>query len=94
MDVTDLNMQVIKWCVDLAMGMAFLFTTVTGIFKFTFLMRVSGLTNIALPMALMSDIHDRAGIALTLLVAVHLFLNRTWILSMTRKILTGTIENG
>ena len=85
-------MQRVKWCVDLAMGIAFLFTALTGIFKFTFLMQFFGLTNIVLPMALMSDIHDRAGIALIILVAVHLFLNLAWIQSMTRKILIGTFE--
>lgn len=84
-------MQVVKWCVDLAMGIVFLFSAVTGILKFTVLMRLSGFTDIVLPMALMSDIHDRAGIALTVLVAAHLFLNRGWIISMTRKMLAGTI---
>ena len=87
-----MNMQVVKWCVDLAMGIAFLFSFVTGFFKFTLLMRIFGLTDIVLPLARMSDIHDWAGIALGILVATHLFLNRAWILSMTRKILTGTIE--
>lgn len=87
-----MNIQMVKWCVDLAMGVSFLFTAVTGIFKYTFLMQFSGLTTIVLPMALLSDIHDRAGIALIILVAVHLFLNLAWIQSMTRKILTGTFE--
>lgn len=88
----SMNMQVVKWCVDLAMGIAFLFVAITGFFKFTILMRLSGFTDIVLPMALMSEIHDRAGIALSILVAVHLFLNRAWILSMTRKILAGTSD--
>ena len=87
-----MNMQVVKWCVDLAMGIAFLFSFVTGFFKFTLLMRIFGLTDIVLPLARMSDIHDCAGIALGILVATHLFLNRAWILSMTRKILTGTLD--
>jgi hypothetical protein len=88
----SLNMQVVKWCVDLAMGIAFLFSCVTGFFKFTLLMRTFGLTEIVLPLALMSDIHDWAGITLCILVAVHLFLNRVWILSMTRKMFTGTTD--
>ena len=87
------NKQVMKWCVDLAMGIAFLFCAVTGIFKFTLLMRVFGLTSLVLPIALMSDIHDRTGIILCFLVAVHLFLNRAWILSMTRKVLAGRPGN-
>ena len=85
-----MNMQVVKWCVDLAMGIAFLFSAVTGIVKFMVLWRIAGFSEIVLPVALMSEIHDRAGIALSILVLVHLFLNRAWILSMTRKILAGT----
>jgi hypothetical protein len=65
----------LKWFVDHAMGVAFLFSAVTGIFNLIILMRVSGFTDIVLPMALMSDIHDRAGFTLTVLGAVHLFLN-------------------
>jgi hypothetical protein len=83
-------MQVLKWSVDVAMGIVFLCCAVTGIFKFTFLMRTFGLTEIILPMALMSDIHDWTGIILCFLVATHLFLNRAWILSMTRKVLVTT----
>ena len=85
-------MQVVRWGVDLAMGIVFLFSFVTGFFKFMVLMRVFGLVDIVLPLALMSDIHDWAGISLGFLVAVHLFLNRAWILSMTRKIVTGAIN--
>jgi hypothetical protein len=87
-----MNMQIVKWCVDLAMGVVFLFSSVTGLIKFMLLMRVPGVSSIVLPMALMSDVHDRAGIALCLLVAVHLFLNRAWILSMTKKVLAGTAD--
>ena len=85
-------MIVVKWFVDLGMGIAFLLSAVTGIFKFAILMRTPGLSGMLLPMALMSDIHDRAGIALTILVAIHLFLNRRWIVSMTRNVLAGTLE--
>ncbi|MDP3564485.1 MAG: hypothetical protein Q8R70_08345 [Methanoregula sp.] len=88
----SVNMQVVKWCVDLLMGMVFLISLITGFFKFTLLVRTFGLTDIVLPVALMSDIHDWAGVSLCFLVAVHLFLNRAWIISMTRKMLTGTAE--
>jgi Domain of unknown function (DUF4405) len=87
-----MNIQVVKLCVDLIMGIVFLFSAVTGFFKFAIIMRISGLTDLVLPMALVSDIHDRAGIVLCLLVAVHLFLNRAWILSMTKKVLAGTAD--
>jgi len=87
-----MNMQVMKWCVDLAMGVLFLTSFITGFFKFTLLTRSFGLTDIVLPLARMSDIHDWSGIILCFLVAVHLFLNRAWILSMTRKMVTGTFD--
>ena len=85
-----MNMQVVKWCVDLAMGVLFLISFITGFFKFTLLTRTIGLTDIVLPLAQMSDIHDWSGITLCFLVAVHLFLNRAWILAMTWKMVTGT----
>lgn len=87
-----MNRQVLKWFVNLAMGIAFLSSFLTGFFKFTILTRAFGLTDIILPLALMSDIHDWSGITLCLLVLVHLVLNRAWILSMTRKIMTGTVD--
>jgi hypothetical protein len=84
-----MNMQVIRWFLDLAMGAAFLLCFITGFFKFTFLMRMVGLTNLVLPLARMSDIHDWAGLALGFFVIAHLFVNRAWIITMTRKMLTG-----
>jgi hypothetical protein len=84
-----MNRQVVKWCLDLGMGIAFLVSFITGFFKFTFLMRMSGLVDLVLPLALMSDIHDWAGLALGFFVAAHLVLNREWIITMTRKILAG-----
>ena len=90
-EMISTNMQVVKWCVDLAMGIVFLFSVVTGLFKFTLLTRSFGLTDIVLPSAQISEIHDWAGITLCFLVAVHVFLNRAWILSMTRKMFAGTI---
>ena len=59
-----MNMQVVKWCVDLAMGIAFLFGAVTGIIKFMVLTRIAGFSGIVLPGALISEVHDRAGIIL------------------------------
>jgi hypothetical protein len=84
-----MNMQVIRYCVDLSMGIVFLICFISGLFKFTLLMRMLGLTGVVMPLALMSDIHDWSGIVLGLLVAAHLVLNRRWILSMTRKMLGG-----
>ncbi len=82
-----MNIQYVRYGVDCLMGVMFLICFITGLFKFTLLMRQLGLTSVVLPLALMSDIHDWSGIALGLLVAVHLILNRKWLASMTRKVL-------
>ena len=87
------NMQVVKWGLDLAMGIAFLITFITGFFKFTLIMRTFGLVKLVLPLALMSDIHDWAGLALGFFVVAHLFVNRAWIVTMTRKILAGAPQS-
>jgi cytochrome b subunit of formate dehydrogenase len=84
-----MNMQVVRWSLDLAMGVAFLVTLITGFFKFTFLMQTFGLVNLVLPLARMSVIHDWAGLALGFFVIAHLYVNRVWIIAMTKKILTG-----
>ena len=85
-----MNMQVVRYCVDLSMGIVFLICFVTGLFKFTLLMRMLGLTGVVMPLALMSDIHDWSGVILGIVVAVHLILNHGWILSMTKKMLGGS----
>jgi len=85
--VTVMNMQVVRWFLDLGMGIFFLVSFITGFFKFTLLMRIFGLTDVVLPLALMSDIHDWTGLALGFFVAAHLFVNRGWIKTMTRRIL-------
>jgi len=87
-----MNLQTAKWCVDVAMLIAFLLCAVTGIIKYAILLRISGLEDRILPVALMSAIHDLSGILLCLLVAVHLYLNRAWIVAMTKRILAGTPE--
>lgn len=83
-------MQVVKWFVNLMLGIVFLCCAVTGIFKLTVFIRTLGLTDIVLPSAYLSNLHDVSGITLCFLVGVHLFLNRAWILSMTQKVVTGT----
>jgi len=81
--------NVLKWSVDILMLVFFLISAVTGLFKFTLLMRAFGLTGLVLPLAWMSDLHDWSGLALVVLVLVHLFLNRRWLVAVTKKILAG-----
>ncbi|HXX55038.1 MAG TPA: DUF4405 domain-containing protein [Methanoregula sp.] len=81
--------NVLKWSVDILMLVFFLISAITGLFKFTLLMRVFGLTTVVLPLAWMSDLHDWSGLALVILVLAHLLLNRRWLAAMTKKILAG-----
>ncbi len=83
------DMQVIRWCIDIGMAVLFVVVFVTGLFKWTLLMRALGLTDLVMPVALMSDIHDWAGLLLGFMVALHLYMNRAWILSTTKKMLAG-----
>ncbi|MGB8220555.1 MAG: DUF4405 domain-containing protein [Methanoregula sp.] len=81
---------ILKWLVDLALGISFFVCFITGLLKYTVLLQVTGLSNVVLPSAFISDLHDWSGIILGLLVFLHLYLNRRWIITMTRKILTNT----
>jgi len=72
------------------MGVAFLVSFITGFCKFTFLMRMFDLMDRVLPLVLMRDIHNYADLARGFFVAAHLVLNRARIITMTRKIPTGT----
>ncbi|MGD0534721.1 MAG: DUF4405 domain-containing protein [Methanoregula sp.] len=87
--MAERNLQTVKWGVDLALGITLLVTFVTGLFKWTLLMQTLGLTDLVLPIAVMSVLHDWAGFLLGCFVLVHLYLNRAWILTMTRRILAG-----
>lgn len=85
-----MDRKILKWLVDVTMGIAFLTCLITGLLKFTILLRLTGLNNVLLPSAFISDIHDWSGIVLGLCVFIHLFMNRQTIISMTRKILTNS----
>lgn len=89
-----MNTQIVKWSVDIGLLITFLVCAITGLFKFTLLMRTLGLTDLVFPLALMSDIHDWSGILLVILVGVHLFMNRHWIANVTKKIVTGRDDGG
>jgi len=86
-----MNRNVLKWAVDLAMGIMFVISFVTGLLKFTLLLRLTGLNGLILPSAFISDLHDRSGILLGLFVFIHLFMNRNWIISMTRQVVGGRL---
>jgi hypothetical protein len=80
----------VKYGINLAMGIFFVISFFTGLLKFTLLLRITGLNMVVLPSALISDVHDWSGIFLCLFVWLHLFLNRRWMISMTKNMLHGT----
>ena len=80
----------VKWLVDLLMGITFAICFITGLLKYTGMLQLTGLDTVILPEALISNLHDWSGILLGLFVFFHLFLNRRWIISTTRKILGGS----
>jgi hypothetical protein len=84
-----MDRKILKWSLDLAMGIVFIICFVTGILKFTLLLRLTGLNGLVLPSAFISDLHDWSGLLLGLLVFIHLFLNRNWIISMTLQVTGG-----
>ncbi len=91
--------EIMKFWVDVWMGISFLLVTITGIFKWQgltpqILSRTANPENFYL----LSRIHDWSGIIMALLVLVHLVLNRVWIKSMIscmfKKQEKCDIENG
>jgi len=84
-----MNRQVLKWIVDIGLLVSFILCVATGLLKWTFLMRVLGLTGIVFPLALFSDIHDWSGLILVILVGVHLILNGRWLVNVSKKVFSG-----
>jgi hypothetical protein len=84
-----MDRNVMRWGIDLVMGIVFAVSLVTGLLKLTLLLRLFGTTNLILPAARISDIHDGAGVILGVCVGLHLFMNRQWIITMTRQVLKG-----
>jgi len=82
-----MDLNIVRWGVDLSMGITFVICFITGILKFTPFLEITGLNNVILPAAYISDLHDWTGLLLGLFVFIHLFINRNWIISMTKKIL-------
>jgi hypothetical protein len=80
----------VKWLIDLLMGVSFLVCFVTGLLKYQDLLELTGLNNIVLPAAQISDLHDWTGLLMGFFVFLHLILNRHWIIATTKKILAGS----
>jgi len=83
-----MNKNLAKYLIDLGLLISFLGVTITGIIKFkSFLLLLGIQIDYALiPMEVISQIHDWAGLAMAILVLVHLILNWDWIVAVTKDI--------
>ena len=81
----------LKWLVDLLLGITFILCFVSGLLKYTVLLQLTGLSDVILPAALISTTSMTGPVLfLGLFVFLHLLLNRRWIISTTKKILSGS----
>ena len=66
-------------------GIVFLVSFITGFFQVHIPYADVRSDGPGSSLALMSHIHDWAGLALGFFVAAHFYLNRSWIVSITRR---------
>jgi cytochrome b subunit of formate dehydrogenase len=76
-----------KYLVDVALAISFLVCFVTGIVKLPGFTRFFHRAAVEMPTDMITAMHDGSGILLGLFTLVHLYLNRRWIASVTRRLL-------
>ena len=76
----------INYWVDVGLVIAFIVSMVTGIIKWPGLFRAIGLSHKALPMYEISTAHDISGLAMVVLVLLHIILHFKWMINMTKNI--------
>ncbi|MAG77759.1 hypothetical protein CL616_00140 [archaeon] len=76
----------VNYFIDVLLAISALLVISTGLIKFPGLIPTLGLSYSNLPMGTLSRIHDWAGIALTILVIIHLVLHWNWIKATTKQI--------
>jgi len=80
-DIT-IKKPMIKYIIDVSMGISFLLCFITGLMKWPG--KAVGKTS---PSQMVTYIHDYSGLILGLIVLIHLIINWKWIISMTNKII-------
>jgi len=75
-----------NWLADLLLGAVFIIMMVTGLTKFPGFVGLFGIRFSSLPVGQISALHDWCGIALIILVLVHLMLHLSWIKETTKEI--------
>ena len=86
-----MNKNFVKYFIDLGLLISFLAVTITGIIKFRSFLSLFGISidYASIPIRILSKIHDWSGLAMAILVLIHLILNWNWIVSVTRTIFIG-----
>ena len=80
MDKAKLN-----YTVDLGLIVSFLAAFITGLIKFPGLLRSIGIETSGIPYREISRVHDWSGLAMGILVVVHIVLNWNWLVAMTKR---------
>ncbi|MFH0798249.1 MAG: DUF4405 domain-containing protein [Candidatus Woesearchaeota archaeon] len=70
---------------DVLMGISFILSGVTGVIKFPGLLMKLGISFQSIPIRTISDVHDWSGLAMVLMVFVHLALHWNWIVCTTKN---------
>ena len=76
----------LDYIIDVGLAIAFISVAVTGIIKFIGLYPSLGIDLKLWPLKQISTIHDWSGIAITVLVLIHLIVHWKWIIAMTKSI--------
>jgi hypothetical protein len=75
-----------RYILNILMGLSFLVLFVTGLLKFPELQIMFSLYQYPLPWRMISYWHDWSGVALGVLILVHLWLNRRWFGARTKSL--------
>ena len=85
-----MNRLRLMYAVNFLLAVSFIVVAVTGLLKFRSLMNLLGLSDIALPWATVSFVHDWSGLVMLVLVVVHLVFNWEWIVKVTKGFFSGS----
>ena len=88
-----MNKAKLNYLVDVLLFISFILVSLTGIFKFPKLTRYFLGVYKLIPVKLMTILHDWSGIAMILLVGIHLTLHWNWIVAMTKLIFKNEKTN-
>jgi len=81
------NKNTWKYIVDIGLLISGLLVIITGIIKFKSFLAIFGasLNYAEMPMRMLAKMHDWSGLAMTILVIIHLILNWDWIIATTKN---------